>query len=107
MTGSGRLLVARCDSCHGRFLPREGPCPRCGARAMSPHPIGNEGIVLAATELSLPSPPWVAPHPLALVELEESVRVLAVAVAGLTPGDRVTVHRDGEVYRAEPAHSGG
>ncbi len=96
------LLVSRCGSCTVRYLPRAGPCPHCGASNPVPYPIPSEGVVLAATELLSPSQGWTAPHRLALVELAESVRVLAV-VRGPLPeaGGRVAVTRDGEIYLAE------
>jgi uncharacterized OB-fold protein len=94
------LLLERCDSCHGRFLPRPGRCPRCGSDRVGPHPVPPEGVVLAAVELQVPPPGWAAPHRLALVEVADSVRLLGVAGASLPEiGARVTVSRDGEVYR--------
>ena len=94
------LLIARCDSCHSRFLPRPGPCPRCGSSATLPYSVPATGIVLAAVELMNPSTGWPAPHRLVLVELEESVRVLALGGSVLPPiGEAVDVERDGERYR--------
>ena len=46
------LLVSRCDSCHGRFLPRDGPCPRCGSLTVSPVSLPSVGVVVASVELS-------------------------------------------------------
>jgi hypothetical protein len=54
---------------------------------------------VAAVELSAPAAPWPAPHRLALVELEESVRLLALCPGPLPArGDRVRVTRDGGRY---------
>jgi uncharacterized OB-fold protein len=104
MSAPGTILVSRCESCHGRFLPREGPCPRCGSRSISPLGLPAFGVVVAAVELAAPAAPWPAPHRLALVELEESVRVLAL-VGGPLPhrGDRVGVVRDGGRYLVAPS----
>ncbi|MCI4340159.1 MAG: hypothetical protein L3J73_02675 [Thermoplasmata archaeon] len=99
MTSRDKILVSRCTSCHGRFLSREGPCPRCGSNSVTPHPLPAIGVVLAAVELTAPAAPWPSPHRLALVELEESVRVLALCPGGLpSQGDRVRVERDGDRY---------
>ena len=99
MTDGPRILVSRCSSCHGRFLPRRGPCPRCGSTSVSPHEIASVGVVVAAVELTAPAAPWPAPHRLALIELEESVRVLALCTGALPPvGGRVQVERDGDRY---------
>jgi uncharacterized OB-fold protein len=59
------------------------------------------GRVLAATELQYPASGWHAPHPLALVELEDAVRVLAIEEGSLPEvGTLVRVRRDGALYRA-------
>jgi uncharacterized OB-fold protein len=103
MTEPGKILVSRCASCHGRFLPRDGPCPRCGSRSVSPLELSALAVVVASVELAAPAAPWPAPHRLALVELEESVRILAL-VPGASPerGDQVVVSRDGDRYIVRP-----
>ena len=99
----GRLVVSRCDACHARFVPRLGPCPRCGSMTIFPHSVPDQGVVLAATELSSPSAGWPSPHRLVLVELPESVRVLAIAVGELPAhGAAVRIVRDESKYLAEP-----
>ena len=100
MSGPSTILLSRCGSCHGRFLPRTGPCPRCGSREISPVELPAYGLVVAAVELQAPAAPWPSPHRLALVELQDSVRLLAL-VPGPLPrrGDRVQVERDGEQFR--------
>jgi hypothetical protein len=66
-------------------------------------PIPGEGRVLAATELSAPSAGWPSPHRLVLVELAQTVRVLAVTALPLPEIDDVVgIERDGEVYRVVP-----
>jgi uncharacterized OB-fold protein len=102
------LLVSRCGSCTLRYVPRAGPCPRCGASTPLPLSIPPYGIVLVATELTSPAQGWRSPHRIALVELSESVRVLAI-VAGVLPagGTPVVVVRDGETYRASPGAAPG
>ena len=104
MTEPPSILVSRCGSCHGRFLPRDGPCPRCGSRLVAPHPLPPVGVVIASVELLAPAPSWPSPHRLVLVELEESVRVLGLC-PGSAPvvGERVRVARDGLRYVVGPA----
>lgn len=95
------LSLSRCPACHLRYVPRDGPCPKCGASRAEPYAVPPAGRVLAETDLSVPPPGWVAPHRLALIEVADGVRVLAVVVGGpLTPGDEVRVTLDGAVYRA-------
>lgn len=96
MSDGAGIPVDRCTSCHSSFLPRAGPCPRCGAAAVERTSVPAEGTVLAAVELLAPPAGIPAPHRLVLVELAEEVRLLAVA-AGPLPGrgDRVVVRSDG------------
>jgi uncharacterized OB-fold protein len=97
------LEFAACEACHARFLPTGGPCPRCGSRDVRPYSTPPLGVVLAATEVTTPAEGWKPPHRLALVEMPQGVRLLAI-VDGDVPasGDVVAVRRDGEVYRARP-----
>lgn len=79
MTGAPPpLSLSRCASCRNLYLPTPGPCPRCGARDAAPEGCPGLGVVLAATELSNPPEGFAAPHRLALVELMESARLLAI-----------------------------
>jgi len=97
------LELARCDSCHARFLPTDGPCPKCGSTECVPYPASAVGQVLVATELHYPASGWHAPHRLALLEMTDGVRVLAIVDEVLpVAGDLVEVRREGDVYRARP-----
>lgn len=88
------IAISLCDQCHSRFVPRPGPCPRCGSTAVEPAELAPTGSVLAATQLEIPPAGWEAPHRLALVELDESVRVLAQVEGDLPPvGSTVHVRR--------------
>ena len=106
MTVASPLELVRCEACHSRFLPSDGPCPKCGSLdcvLFSTSPVGK---VLAATELLYPATGWTAPHRLVLVELTDAVRVLAIGEGPLpAPGSLVEVHRDHDVYRARPEPS--
>ena len=99
--GAETIELARCSSCQGRFLPSDGPCPHCGSTSRETYSAPALGKVLAATELIHPASGWEAPHRLVLVELPESVRVLAIAEGSLPAvGAVVVIRQDGEVYRA-------
>jgi len=100
------LELARCQACHSRFLPSDGPCPRCGSLDCVPYSTPPVGKVLASTELQYPATGWTAPHRLVLVELPDAVRVLAIGEGPLpAPGAIVELHRDHDVYRARPEPS--
>jgi uncharacterized OB-fold protein len=95
------LEMNRCGSCHVGFLPRPGRCPRCGSSEIGPLEISPRGIVRAATELLTPATGWSAPHRLALVEVAEGIRLLAIVTGPLPAlGSSVTVTLDGSAYRA-------
>jgi uncharacterized OB-fold protein len=102
------LTLGRCDACNARFLPTDGPCPRCASVRTQPYSVPGLGTVLAATELANPPPRWPNPHRLALVEVADGVRILGIVDSPLpAAGDVVSVRRDGEVYRlrGEPTPS--
>jgi uncharacterized OB-fold protein len=103
VSGEPELLVSRCLACHNRFLPRVGPCPRCGSTSLAAAALPGRGTVLAAVELVAPASGWSAPHHLALIELSDAVRVLAWTGESLPRrGASVLVTRDGDQYRAAP-----
>ena len=96
------IVVTRCTSCHSRYLPRPGPCPRCGATTVAALRIPPEGRVLAATESMYPPSGWAKPHRLALVTAAEDVRILALVRGDLPEtGAWVTIRREGDHYIVE------
>jgi uncharacterized OB-fold protein len=103
MSSGLSMELMRCQACHTRYLPTDGPCPKCGSSDGVAFSASAVGKVLAATELHYPAAGWQAPHRLALVEMTDAVRVLAI-VDGPLPanGVLVEVQRDGDVYRARP-----
>ena len=106
---AGTIDIARCAACLARFLPADGPCPRCGAVGVVTFPVPGLGKVLAATELLVPPPGVPAPHRLMIVEIAEGVRLLASTDEPLpTRGTLVSVRKDGDIYRAraDPAAAG-
>ncbi len=97
------LELSRCAACLARFLPTDGPCPRCGGSAVERLKVSATGTVLASTELMVPPPGVTTPHRLVLVEVAEGVRLLATTRAALpAPGTPVRVRMDGDVYLADP-----
>jgi uncharacterized OB-fold protein len=100
-SGPGTIRLEKCGSCQSRFLPTDGPCPRCGSTDTTFFEAEAIGRVLAATELLSPPAGWRTPLVLAFVEMADAVRVLAV-VDGSVPvmGSVVALRTDGDVYRA-------
>ncbi len=99
-TASG-LTLGKCGTCHARFVPSDGPCPKCASPKTENYVSPGLGTVLASTALEVPPPGWERPHPLALVEVEDGVRLLVVPEGVLPPpGTLVQVRAEGPVYRA-------
>ncbi len=97
------LTLGKCLSCHARFVPADANCPRCGSGSTETYPSSGVGTVLAATALEVPLPGWERPHPLALVEVEDGVRLLVVPDLPLpTAGTSVRVRLDRGIYRSAP-----
>lgn len=97
------LELVLCHSCHTRFLPTDGPCPKCGSTDVALYSASAVGQVLAATELHYPASGWHSPHRLAMVEVADGVRILTIVEGSLpVPGALVEVRNDGAVYRARP-----
>lgn len=104
------LRLGKCLTCHVRFVPGDGPCPKCGSSTTEPYVSPGLATVLASTSLEVPAPGWPKPHLLALVEAEDGVRLLVVPEASLPAiGAVVEVWADGEVFRARasPRREGG
>lgn len=93
-----RLVVQWCTSCeHPVFFPRAA-CPACLGSELEWRPSAGIGTVYAVTVEHRPQNPQMAamaPYAVALVELEEGIRMLT-NVVGCEPGsvavgDAVTV----------------
>ena len=94
------IELSRCAACQTWFLPTDGPCPHCGSAEKLLVRAPGLGTVLSSTELMHPSSGWASPHRLALVELPQAVRLLAVVDGDLPrEGSLVTIRYEGEVYR--------
>ncbi len=100
---SSVLQLGKCPGCHARFVPTDGPCPRCGSAGTETYAARGVGRVLAATALEVPPPGWPSPHLLALVEVEDGVRLLVAPDPPLPEvGALVQVVADGAIYRGHP-----
>jgi uncharacterized OB-fold protein len=72
------LLVQRCSSC-GTVRHPPGPvCPECHSLAWTAEALKGTGTVYSyIVHYHPPIPPYDAPHPVVLVDMDEGVRVLA------------------------------
>src|SRR5437588_79499 len=84
-------MLQRCEHCAHRWYFARRLCPRCGG-AVATFPAAGGGIVFSTTVVArAPDESFrtLAPYTLALVDLDEGVRVMAHAVAGTPIGARV------------------
>lgn len=89
-TGHPQIVYARCRACDRRlYLPRTS-CPDCGGSDFELRAAKGDGRAIAVTELSM-SQGGGAPMALALVDLDEGVRVLTRCDPSCIPGERVIV----------------
>jgi len=75
--GEGRLLLQQCDDCHGwQFYPRL-VCSHCGAKSLSWRQSPGIGRVASFTVVRRAvSSAYTAPYVIALVDLDEGVRMM-------------------------------
>lgn len=97
-TRQRRLVLPWCRSCDRAFFFPRVFCPHCGGSAISWRDASGRGEVYAVTVEHRPQNPGMAamaPYAVALVQLDEDVRMLTNVVgadpASLRVGDRVTV----------------
>lgn len=91
--GAASFLFEHCPDCGAKQYFRRGFCASCGSRAVASVESAGFGTVYAVTAvIRAPTPEWkaLAPYGLALVDLDEGVRVMSHARAGLAIGDRVS-----------------
>lgn len=92
--GQPGLAYQACTACGWRWYFERDFCPHCGSHAIEKRPSNCRGSVHAVTLVErAPSPEWRAhaPYGIALVDLEEGVRVMTHAEPGLAIGDPVHI----------------
>ena len=81
----GKLLVQKCTGCGQlRGLPSPG-CGHCGSLDWEPVALSGEGEIYSyVTHYHPPLPGFAVPHPMAVVAMDEGVRLLG-AMDGADP----------------------
>ncbi len=88
---AGRLMIQRCEACGSAQAAARPFCARCGG-AVAWEDSAGRGRVAAVTVLHrAPTPEYRAraPYAIALVDLDEGVRVMGHAALDLAVGDAV------------------
>lgn len=90
------LLIQRCTACRALRHPPRPMCPHCNALAWETIASSGRGVVYSFVMPQHPPLPWFdAPYIVALIELEEGIRLVSnlcdVAPHAVTIGMRVEV----------------
>lgn len=73
-----KLLIQGCKSCGELHHPPTAACRDCGSLDLAPVEMSGRGKLFTFTVVHAPvTPPFVAPYPVILVELEEGPRVVS------------------------------
>jgi scaffold protein (connect acetoacetyl-CoA thiolase and HMG-CoA synthase) len=77
-----RLIGSRCEKCGAEFFPPAYKCRKCGSEELADREMPRKGKIVTYTKLHEPLPGFEAQAPfyLAVVELENGVRVLSQVV---------------------------
>lgn len=77
-----RLIGAECTRCGTIIFPRRFVCPQCGSKELDEYKLSYRGSVISWTVIRKPPKEYeiYAPYIVALIELDESVRVLSQVV---------------------------
>ncbi|MEM2127021.1 MAG: Zn-ribbon domain-containing OB-fold protein [Candidatus Bathyarchaeia archaeon] len=77
-----RLIGERCTRCGGLYYPRRAICPRCGSRELEEYQLSDRGRIVSWTVIRNPPKDYerFAPYVVALVELEDGVKILSQIV---------------------------
>ena len=73
-----RLEAAKCNGCSEVLYPPRLVCPECGGREFTPEVLPRDGKIVTYTVIRVPPAGFTeqTPLPLALVELENGVRLM-------------------------------
>lgn len=78
---AGRVTLTECSDCGTPFFPPAPACPHCHSTAVDWVPVTDPGTLYSFTRQYRTPPGFDEPNVLGLVELRETVRVLAPIAA--------------------------
>ena len=85
-----RLLIQRCDGCGALRHPPRPMCPHCRSLAWTPVESAGRGVVVSAVQPRHPQFPWFEDgYVVALVELDEGIRIVTNLVDGSADDDAI------------------
>jgi uncharacterized protein len=100
-----RLLIRRCAECGHLHHPPGPMCPKCHSWEWGAHQVSGRGVLHSYVVVHQPQLPGFSyPLPVALVELEEGVRLLG-NLNGVEPhGLRIGMPLEAEFVEVEPGY---
>ena len=95
-----RLIGEKCTSCGATFFPRNAVCLGCGSKDLEECKLAEKGNVVTWTTIRNPPEGYekYAPYVVALVELDDGVRVLS-QIVDVEPDDVETGMRVEAAFR--------
>jgi uncharacterized OB-fold protein len=96
-SGALALRASHCPDCQRMAFPRRSSCAGCGSTEVTAVLLAGPGRIHVVTAV-LSQPPGSlvqAPYEIAVVEFEESIRVMGVLADNARPGDLVHVVESG------------
>jgi uncharacterized OB-fold protein len=87
--GTPVVLVSACPDCGHRWYVARPRCPRCASPDVRLSRAGSDGTAVAVTSVSPRLTPDGAGVSLALVDLDDGIRIMARCPSDLTVGARV------------------
>ena len=73
----GELRLQACNSCAKTYFPPRAFCPGCGSRDVKVVKASGKGRLYSYIINHLPSPGFTSPFVVAIVELDEGVRLMS------------------------------
>lgn len=81
---AGKLLLKACPSCDKAFFPPRPFCPKCGSRDVEIRQASGNGTLFSYVINHMPAPGYEPPFTVAIVMLEEGVKMMANIVECLS-----------------------
>lgn len=79
-TKQSELRLQRCDECKHVYFPPRPFCPKCSCRDVTVFRAGGRGRLLSYVINERGHPAWDGPYAIAIVELDEGVRMMSNVV---------------------------
>jgi uncharacterized OB-fold protein len=100
-----RLLIRRCAQCGHLHHPPGPMCPKCHSYEWTAQPVSGQGVLHSYVIVHQPQLPGFSyPLPVALVELEEGVRLLGNVTGVDAESLRIGLPLEAEFIEVEPGY---